>query len=207
MAGAHFVQIDRDFVALVDAAFADAARRSGSHLLCRPGCSQCCIGVFAIGPADALRLERGSVELEATDPERAARVRKRAESSWQRLAAHFPGDRTSGVLQTAPDGEPAEAFDDFADAEPCPALDPEQGRCDLYAARPYTCRVFGPPVETSEGFGVCELCFQEASPAEIASAAIAAPELEQEAVDRAAVAARTAAGHTIVAAVLGRKRG
>ncbi len=31
-----------------------------------------------------------------------------------------------------------------------------------------TCRVFGPPVRTEEGLGVCELCFQGASAEDIA---------------------------------------
>jgi hypothetical protein len=32
-----------------------------------------------------------------------------------------------------------------------------------------TCRVFGPPVRSEDGLGVCELCFQGASDAEIAT--------------------------------------
>ena len=32
-----------------------------------------------------------------------------------------------------------------------------------------TCRVFGPPVRSEEGLGVCELCFQGASEEEIAA--------------------------------------
>jgi Fe-S-cluster containining protein len=55
--------------------------------------------------------------------------------------------------------------DDF-----CPALDPATGRCDLYAARPITCRTFGPPVRCgAEAVGICELCFKGASDAEIAA--------------------------------------
>jgi Fe-S-cluster containining protein len=61
-------------------------------------------------------------------------------------------------------------FPDSMDHEPCPALDPETGACDLYAARPITCRTFGPPVRAGEeSVGVCELCFQGASDAEIAA--------------------------------------
>ena len=30
-----------------------------------------------------------------------------------------------------------------------------------------TCRVFGPPVRSAEGLGVCELCFQGATDAQI----------------------------------------
>ena len=56
------------------------------------------------------------------------------------------------------------------DEEPCPALDPDTGGCDLYAARPITCRTFGPPVRCGEeSVGVCELCFQGASDTEIAA--------------------------------------
>ena len=48
-------------------------------------------------------------------------------------------------------------------------VDPETGGCDLYAARPMTCRTFGPPVRCGpEAVGVCELCFEGASEAEIA---------------------------------------
>ena len=36
-------------------------------------------------------------------------------------------------------------------------------------SRPMTCRVFGPPVRSEGGLGVCELCFQGASSEEIAA--------------------------------------
>src|SRR5690242_9258495 len=137
---ARFVAEGRAFVALVDGAFSDAARRSGPHLLCRPGCTQCCIGAFAVGPADALRLRQGLAELDRNDPERARRVRTRAEESWSRLAKDFPGEPTSGALALDDRQEPSASFDDFANNEPCPALDPEHGTCDLYSARPHTCR-------------------------------------------------------------------
>ena len=39
---------DRELVQIVDAAMAEAARRSGSWLVCRLGCTQCCIGPFPI---------------------------------------------------------------------------------------------------------------------------------------------------------------
>ncbi len=200
---AHFRAQDSSFVALVDGAFADAAQRSGPHLLCRPGCIQCCIGAFAIGPADALRLRQGLAELKASDPERAARVQQRSAASWSRLASDFPGDPTSGALDVGANGDPVADFDDFANQEPCPALDPEHGTCDLYASRPQTCRVFGPPIVTGGGFGICELCFQSANEDEIARAAIRPPAEELSvALDQAAITAGEPAGSTIVAFVL-----
>lgn len=136
---------DDSLIQIVDAALAEAARRSGPWLLCRPGCAQCCLGEFAITQLDAERLRRGLAELETRDSWRAARVRRRA-----REAAARP--------------EP------MADDEPCAALDPETGTCDLYASRPITCRTFGPPVRCESGdLGVCELCYEGASEAEIAA--------------------------------------
>jgi len=68
------------------------------------------------------------------------------------------------------EGDEAEQrFAEFANEEPCPALDPETGLCELYGARPMTCRVFGPPVRSEDGLGVCELCFRGATDAEIAA--------------------------------------
>jgi Fe-S-cluster containining protein len=158
---------DSRLVQIVDAATADAARRSGSWLLCAPGCTQCCIGVFPISQLDAARLREGLIELDASDSLRAAAVRDRARAAVVRLTPEFPGDATSGILS-----EEDAAFDDFANDEPCPALDPATGLCDLYAARPITCRVFGPPLRTPEGLGVCDLCFHGATPDEIAACAV-----------------------------------
>jgi Fe-S-cluster containining protein len=199
---ARFRAQDQAFVALIDGAFANAAQRSGSHLLCRPGCTQCCIGVFAIGPADALRLRQGLLDLQHTDPDRAARVKARATASWSRLEPTFPGDASSGML-SMDNGEPADSFEDFANAEPCPALNPMDGTCDLYSARPQTCRVFGPPIATGEGYGVCELCFQTATAQEVAKAAIVLPaEKISDTLDQEAIAAGESSGPTVIAFVL-----
>jgi Fe-S-cluster containining protein len=158
---------DGALIQIVDAALADAARRSGEWLVCRPGCTQCCVGVFAINQLDAVRLQQGLAELEQTDAARAGRIRLRARASVARLAAEFPGDAKTGVLDEGPDAE--ERFAEFANDEVCPVLDPETGLCDLYDARPMTCRTFGPPVRTDGGLGVCELCFHGASDEQIAA--------------------------------------
>jgi Fe-S-cluster containining protein len=159
---------DAELVQIVDAAIADAARRAGGWLKCARGCTQCCVGVFAISQLDAERLRSGLVELERSDPARAAAVRARTQDAVRRLGADFPGDARTGVL----DPEQVERFEGFANEEPCPVLDPATGLCDLYAARPMTCRVFGPPLRTEEGLGVCELCFVGATDAEIAAAEV-----------------------------------
>jgi Fe-S-cluster containining protein len=158
---------DHELIQIVDAALADAARRSGPWLVCRPGCTQCCIGVFAINQLDVSRLQRGLAELEALSPEQAARVRERARDAVSRLGADFPGDPLTGILTEGDAAE--ERFSEFANDEPCPALDPATGNCELYESRPMTCRTFGPPIRSEGGLGVCELCFHGASNEEIAS--------------------------------------
>jgi Fe-S-cluster containining protein len=158
---------DQKLIQIMDAALADVSRRSGDWLACRPGCTQCCVGVFAINQLDAARLQRGLRKLEAEAPERAAVVRQRARDAVSRLSANFPGDPVTGILGDS--AECIEAFDEFGNDEPCPALDPQSGLCELYESRPVTCRVFGPPVRSEGGLGVCELCFQGASSDEIAA--------------------------------------
>ena len=154
---------DAHLVHIVDAATAQAARRAGAWLKCAPGCTQCCHGVFAITQLDAARLRDGLAALKVSDPDRATAIESRAKTAVARLAAEFPGDPQTGIL----DPDQAEAFEEFANDEPCPALDPVSGCCDLYNARPMTCRVFGPPLRTADGLGVCELCFEGATPEEI----------------------------------------
>jgi Fe-S-cluster containining protein len=191
---------DERLIQIVDAATADAARRAGAWLKCAPGCTQCCVGVFAISQLDAARLVAGLGDLELADPQRAAAVRRRAQNAVARLTPEFPGDAHTGIL----DGALAERFEDFANDEPCPALDPATGLCDLYAARPMTCRVFGPPLRTKEGLGVCELCFVGAREDEIAAAEVHldSDDLEAE-LTADAERARGMAGSTIIAWALG----
>lgn len=158
---------DRQLVQIVDEALLEATRKSGHWLVCRPGCSQCCIGVFPISQLDAGRLREGLASLAIRDPERALKLSQRVGASIAKLSADFPGDARSGLLSEEPQAQ--ERFESFANDEPCPVLDPAAGTCDLYESRPMTCRVFGPPVRSEEGLGVCELCFRGAAPEEIAA--------------------------------------
>jgi len=177
-------QGDNLLVQIMDAALADASRRAGKWLVCRPGCTQCCHGAFAISELDKLRLVAGMVELRGSDPKLAAEIERRARGWIAENTPDFPGDAETGVIGDS-DAD-RESFEEFANESACPALDPESGRCDMYLWRPITCRVFGPPVhmesdgaEPTEGLGHCELCFQGATTAEIAACEMPVPhELE-----------------------------
>ena len=76
-------------IQIVDASLASAAARSGPHLACRPGCSQCCYGVFEISGLDADRLRDG---LRFAEPAVAARLLQRVAAAKEKLAPFYPGD-------------------------------------------------------------------------------------------------------------------
>ena len=74
------------------------------------------------------------------------------------------------------------------------------GLCDLYESRPMTCRVFGPPLRSEEGLGVCELCFHGASDEEIAACEITPdPDDLESTLVQEIEKATSAHGQTIVA--------
>ena len=193
-----------ELVQIMDAAFADAARRAGEWLVCRPGCTQCCYGAFAINQLDALRLGEGIEVLRRQNPELVAKIESRAAEWVAEYGADFPGDPNTGILGDS--AEERESFEDYANDAACPALDSVTGRCDVYEWRPTTCRVFGPPVRTESpdgesGLGYCELCFAGASTEEISECAMSVPhEKEQQLLD-----ALPMKGETIVAFALKRR--
>jgi Fe-S-cluster containining protein len=196
---AQLVQIrDGELLRIMDAALDEAARRSGAWLACKQGCTQCCHGAFAINALDAARLRSGIRSLQAADPATAEAVQKRTRTWIEEYGPAFPGDRISGVLGVS--DEDQARFDDFANEAPCPALNPTTGLCDVYAWRPMTCRVFGPPTRPSndDPLGCCELCFVGVSDAEIAACEMPVP----QALETELVAATGDANETVVAFAL-----
>ena len=179
---------DSELVQIVDSALADAARQAGEWLVCKPGCTQCCYGAFAINALDVLRLRAGMAALRDSNPSAAQEIVVRAEAWIAEFGPDYPGDLTTGLLGDSEADR--ERFEDFANDAPCPALDPATGLCGVYLFRPMTCRVFGPPVrvETAENksraLALCELCFHGASQAEVAACEMHLPhELEARILD------------------------
>jgi Fe-S-cluster containining protein len=130
----------------------------------------------------------------------AAEIERRAHAWIDEHGPAFPGNRSTGQLGES-DAE-QERFEDYANDAPCPALDPASGRCDVYAWRPMTCRVFGPPVRIEAGadnaLGHCELCFVGATEAEVAACEMPVPhDLEEKLLGEI-----PAKGETIVAFAL-----
>jgi Fe-S-cluster containining protein len=190
----RLVQIrDSKLVEIMETALADATQRAGAWLACKPGCTQCCHGSFAINALDVARLRAALLE---AAPETVKALRERARAWIAEFGPDFPGDPATGILGTSEDDEAR--FDDFANDAPCPALNPDTGFCDVYDGRPMTCRVFGPPTRVEDGLGCCELCFVGASESEMAACEMPVPlELEER-----LLAETGDAGETVVAFAL-----
>jgi Fe-S-cluster containining protein len=181
---------DSELIQIMDAELARTTRISGPWLACRPGCTQCCHGAFAINALDAARLHAGMESLRQINPTLATRIEARAQSWLAEHGPNFPGNLATGILGKSESDQ--EAFEDFANDAPCPALDPATGLCDVYEYRPMTCRVFGPPVRVEpedptntapdqKDLACCELCFIGASEETIAACELHPPHaLESE---------------------------
>jgi Fe-S-cluster containining protein len=181
---------DAELLRILDQGFAHSAEVAGEHLVCRPGCTQCCHGAFRINTLDAARLRAGMSELRATNPTLAATLAARATQWLADHAQDYPGNAHTGILGTTE--EEQVAFDGFVPDAPCPALDSQTGLCNIYAWRPMTCRIFGPPVQVdaaeygetetdAPAFAHCELCFTNATEDEIRASELIVPhELEAE---------------------------
>lgn len=192
---------DDELLREVDAALRDGARRAGDDLVCRRGCTSCCLGPFDINALDASRLARALAALERRDPEAAAAVRERATAQWRAMAPSFPGDALTGIF--SPDEEARERFLAAFPAAPCPALDGASGGCLLYAARPLSCRTYGLPIRLGAAtLPACPLNFARAERRDVDAATVAPDPADREGELLLRAGALGLAGETIVAAVL-----
>ena len=194
---------DQQLIQIVDTALANAVQKSSKWLACKPGCSQCCHGVFAINQLDAIRLRKGLAELEERDRSGRRASASGALDAVARLSEDYPGDPVTGILDEDDTDEAAKRWDDFGNAEPCPVLDPLTGTCELYESRPVICRTFGPALKTDGDLGHCELCFVGATEEEvIASEMNPDPESLEAALLDELQKSTGASGETIIAFAL-----
>ncbi|HVU48501.1 MAG TPA: YkgJ family cysteine cluster protein [Terracidiphilus sp.] len=173
---------DSGLIQILNVSLAEAARRAGPWLVCRPGCTQCCYGAFAINALDVQRLRTGMNILREENPAAAQAIEDRTRAWLAAYGAGFPGNAQTGILGASE--EDRQRFEDYANDAPCPALDPATGLCGVYEWRPLTCRVFGPPVrmasaDHTESLAHCELCFIGATSQQVAACEMPVPhELE-----------------------------
>lgn len=191
----------------VDEAWREAACLGGDGLACRRGCTECCLGPFPVTSLDGARLRRGLAALRRERPARAAALVRRAAGAVRTMSAGFPGDAATGRLDD--DDTRIDRFLDRHRDLPCPALDPVAGTCELYAARPVTCRTYGPPVRLGgEDLPPCRLCFVGAAPDRIEVCRVEPdPDGIEDGILDAMEEAGEGDGDTVIAWVLARRAG
>ncbi len=156
---------DHALLAEVTLATDEAVRRSGAHLVCRPGCAECCHGPFPISALDARRLKNGLERLADDEPEIAREIVATASQQAALFRRELGGDVLGHQIEQE---EALEALIERHAELPCPVLDPVALTCRLYEFRPLACRTFGPPIDIGgEKLPPCRLCFIGASTDEI----------------------------------------
>ncbi len=193
-------QGDFQLVQIMDAALAEAAQKAGSVAGLPPPAAR----NAAMAHLPSVRSTRCAFppawnRFAAKIPPWPPKLRGAPRRGLRSTGPIFPGDPTTGLLGDS-DVE-QERFEEFANEVACPGAGPRPpGRCDVYAWRPMTCRVFGPPVRMGDGeaLGCCELCFVGVGEAEIAACEMPLPhELEAKLLDEI-----PASGETVVAFAL-----
>lgn len=120
---------------------------------CGKGCHCCCIGPFAITRLDVDRLQEALPRLPAEERRTIHEAAARQVAAMERA---FPALRQSPSLDQWDDRAIDSLVAQFGSL-PCPALHPD-GSCQVYEARPLTCRLMGIPVD-EDGLvrGACEV--------------------------------------------------
>ncbi len=146
-----FFQKYEQLVAEVDRIFASMQDQHPDCVTCSQGCSDCCHAVFDLSLVEALYLNHHFHASLSQDIKE------------QILVKADQADRTAYKLKYQAykrhrDGAPtAEILEDMARQRVhCPLLN-AQDRCDLYAYRPLTCRLYGIPMTIEGKARTCSL--------------------------------------------------
>ncbi len=154
-------------IQIVDAAMADAALRSGGHLVCRPGCSQCCVGVFPIAQEDADRLHRAcwrSSRPIQHAPSAYTSARPSVDASGSLVSRRCGNGNSRRILRRS------RSLRGVREQRALPRSRPHNRDLRSLCSAPVLCRTFGPPMRTEEdNLATCELCYIHASTEEIAA--------------------------------------
>lgn len=137
----------RELQGQLDAWFEHGVASAGPGVvLCRRGCSACCVGPFDISPADAELVARAVDRLE---PATRSRVQLRAMDQVTQYVELAPRWNAPWNVDALGDHRFDRVSDTLAGL-PCPAVG-DDGACLVYDDRPANCRMIGLAMLTPEG--------------------------------------------------------
>ena len=132
-----------------DKLFEQVRRQHPDCVTCSLGCSDCCHAMFDLPLVEALYLNRKFGQSIAFGPQHSAIIN--AAGDVDRLATRVK----RALYKASQDGNTRQVMEDAARTRiRCPLLDAED-RCQLYAYRPVTCRLYGVPVAIAGEAHVC----------------------------------------------------
>jgi Fe-S-cluster containining protein len=139
-----------ELVAGASSAFSRVDQACPGCVSCKPGCSDCCYALFDLTLIEALYLNHHFKEL---PHEIKNRVYLRADKADRKTII---AKKKAFRLQEK--GEPRESVLQMIGHEKirCPLLG-DDDRCEMYAFRPITCRLYGVPQEINGKAHVCQL--------------------------------------------------
>ena len=146
-------------VSYLDSRFRSIQDKYKSQMFCRPGCTQCCYGLFDISLPDAFRIAQAfgllPKQIRSAVTDRSSTIQTKIILEGRELQEPF-------FLNEISEERIDQLVEGLSDVR-CPLLD-EYDRCLIYEDRPVACRLEGiPMVDCNDGlFGDwCELNFKK----------------------------------------------
>ena len=115
--------------------------RYPSHVQCRRGCAECCLGTFPVTLADTAMVRIALANL----PENA---RCEALTRAEAMLDHARIDLYTALHETSDSDH--ERGIELIDSLPCPFL-AHDNACRIYQSRPLVCRLHGLPIKSADG--------------------------------------------------------
>lgn len=135
----YFEQYE-NLAAKVDEAFKRVSDAHPDLVLCKPGCTDCCLALFDVTLVEALYLNHKFNE-NFSDDKRESMIEKANTTDRQIFKLK------RAAYQSTQNGEDENAVvEDMGKKRvPCPLLNDEK-HCEMYAYRPLACRIYGVPM-------------------------------------------------------------
>ena len=131
LAQAENLTFARAVYSLHDQLRQEAQARASMLFACQRGCNRCCYQLVCLSPMAWKEVEGAIAKLPAEARKKLEKRSRQALPRWQQYAK-----RHGNLLSK----DPVRAHRDW-DGTPCPFLN-EKGFCDVYEARPFTCRSY-----------------------------------------------------------------